>query len=98
MFVNSISKQDCKVGAIFPTPTPPVRLFKIFRLHLFIKELRLQLHHKCATPATPSSSSSPFSLSLQSGVATAYHLSPNRPVFNVRLLRTNFLHIFFHYI
>ena len=30
------------------------------------------------------SSSSPFGLSLQSGVATAYHLSPNSPVFNVR--------------
>ena len=35
-------------------------------------------------------SSSPFGLSLQSGVATAYYLSPNRPIFNVRLLRTNF--------
>ena len=40
-------------------------------------------------------SSSPFGLSLQSGVATAYHFSPNRPVFNVRLLRTNFLISFF---
>ena len=27
-----------------------------------------------------------FGLSLQSGVATAYHLSPSRPIFNVRLL------------
>ena len=27
-------------------------------------------------------SSSPFGLSFQSGVATAYHLFPNRPVFN----------------
>ena len=35
-------------------------------------------------------SSSPFGLSLQSGVATAYHLSPNRPIFNAHLLRTNF--------
>ena len=45
-----------------------------------------------------SSSSSSFSLSLQSGVATAYHLSPNCPIFNVHLLRTNLPHIFFHYI
>ena len=29
-----------------------------------------------------------FGLFLQSGLATAYHLSPNRPIFNVRLLRT----------
>ena len=28
-------------------------------------------------------------------VATAYHHSPNLPVFNVRLLHTNFPHIFF---
>ena len=27
-----------------------------------------------------------FGLFLQSGVATAYHFSPNRPVFNVRFL------------
>ena len=33
---------------------------------------------------------SPFGLSLQSGVATAYHHSPHLPVFNVRLLHTNF--------
>ena len=37
-----------------------------------------------------SSSSSSFGFSLQSGVATAYHHSPNLSVFNVRLLRTNF--------
>ena len=41
---------------------------------------------------------SSFGLSLQSGVATAFYLSPNRPVFNIRLLCTNFPHIFFHYI
>ena len=50
-------------------------------------------------PASPSSgaiknflrsSSSPFGLSLQSGVATAYYLPPNRPVLNVCRLRTNF--------
>ena len=34
--------------------------------------------------------SSSFGLSLQSGVATPYYLSPNRPVFNVHLLHTNF--------
>ena len=45
-----------------------------------------------------SSSSSSFGLSLQSGVATAYHVSPNGPVFNVRPPRTNFPYIFFHYI
>ena len=42
------------------------------------------------------SSSSPFSLSLQSGVATAYHHSPHLSVFNIRLLYTNFLHIFLY--
>ena len=52
MFVNSISEQGCELGAIFSTPTPPAHPFKIFRLHLFKKELRLQHHHKCATPAT----------------------------------------------
>ena len=31
-----------------------------------------------------------FGLSLQSGVATAYHYPPNLSVFNVRLLRINF--------
>ena len=41
------------------------------------------------------SSSSPFGLSLQSGVATAYHHSPNLPGFNIRLLRTNFLQSYF---
>ena len=40
--------------------------------------------------------SSSFGLSLQSEVATAYHLSPNRPVLNICLLHTNFPHIFFH--
>ena len=44
-----------------------------------------------------SSSSSPFGLSLQSGVATAYHHPPNLSVFNICLLCTNFLHIFFYY-
>ena len=39
-----------------------------------------------------------FNLSLESGVATAYHVSPNHPVFNILLPSTNFLHIFFHYI
>ena len=43
-----------------------------------------------------SSSSSPFSLSLQSGVATAYHHSPHLSVFNIRFLHTNFLHIFLY--
>ena len=38
--------------------------------------------------------SSSFGLFLQSGVVTAYHLSSNHPIFNVRLLRTNFPHIF----
>ena len=36
-----------------------------------------------------SSSSSPFGLSLQSGIATAYYLSPNHPFFNVHLHCTN---------
>ena len=35
-------------------------------------------------------SSSPFGLSLQSGVATAYHHPPNLSVFKIRLLCTNF--------
>ena len=43
-------------------------------------------------------SSSPFGIFLQSGVATAYYLPPNHPVFNVRLLRTNFPHILLHHI
>ena len=36
-------------------------------------------------------SSSPFGLSFQSGVATAYHLFPNRPIFNrsIIFLRAN---------
>ena len=34
--------------------------------------------------------SSSFGFSLQSGVATAYHVFPNRPVFNVLLPCTNF--------
>ena len=37
-----------------------------------------------------SSSSSPFGLSLQSGVATAYHHSPNLSVFNIVLFCTSF--------
>ena len=43
-------------------------------------------------------SSSPFDLSLQSGIATAYYLSPNHPVFNVHLLCTNLPHILLHHI
>ena len=39
--------------------------------------------------------SSFFVLSLHSGVATAYHVSQSRPVFNVCLPRTKFPHIFF---
>ena len=39
-----------------------------------------------------------FGLFLQSGVATAYYVSPKRRVCKIRLLRTNFSHIFFHYI
>ena len=34
--------------------------------------------------------SSPFGLLIQSGLATSYRLFSNRPVFNVRLLRTTF--------
>ena len=34
---------------------------------------------------------------LQSGVATVYYLPPNRPVFNIRLLRTNLPHILLHH-
>ena len=45
-----------------------------------------------------SSSSSPFGLSLQSRVVTAYQHPPNLSVFNIRLLCTNFPHIFFYYI
>ena len=45
-----------------------------------------------------SSSSSPFGLSLQSGVVTAYYHSPNHPVFNVRLLRTKLPHILLYHI
>ena len=51
----------------------------------------LLLHHNYLFLRVKSS----FGLFLQTGVATAYHLSPNCPVFNVRLLRTNFPHIFF---
>ena len=47
----------------------------------------LSLYLSSSSKAT---SSSPFGLFLQSGEATAYYLSSNRPVFNFRLLRTNF--------
>ena len=43
-------------------------------------------------------SSSSFSLSLQSGIAIAYYLPPNHPFFNIRLLRTNLPHILLHHI
>ena len=44
------------------------------------------------------SSAFPFGLSLQLGVATAYHHSPNLSVFNIRFLCINFPHIFFYYV
>ena len=43
-------------------------------------------------------SSSSFGFSLQSGVVTAYHVSPKRPIFNVLLPSANFPHILFYYI
>ena len=67
--------------------------FKIGQNTTDIFWIYLNISSRICSTATSSYS---FGLSLQSGVATAYHLSPSRPIFNVRLLCTNFSHIFLH--
>ena len=62
----------------------------LFYQALGLKMIALEIS---AMVSPKTSSCSPFDLSLQSGVATAYYLHPNHPVFNVCLFCTNFPHI-----
>ena len=62
---------------------------KALRERVFCKDTSAQGVFSMVTTESSSSFSSSFGLFLQSGVATAYRVSLNRLVFNVRLLRTN---------
>ena len=74
----------------------PVIIIKLQKSSLFV----LSCVAATGSPVleSASSSSSPFGLSLQSGLATEYYLPPNHAVFNVHFLRTNLSHILLHHI
>ena len=94
-FISLVHKIYKRGPSNEPWGTPKCSLLDLLNF-LLIHMLKVLL--KMLKPLQNFVNSSPFGLSLQSGLATAYHLSPNRPVFNVCLFRINFLHAFFHYI